>query len=38
VQDEAQVGVHPSSVSHLRGALAAAVSMISTAPKSNGSS
>jgi hypothetical protein len=38
VQDEAQVGVHPSSVSHLRGALAAAVSMTSTAPRSNGSS
>jgi hypothetical protein len=38
VQDEAQVGVHPSLVSHLRGALAAAVSMTSTAPRSNGSS
>lgn len=38
VKDEAQVGVHPSSVSQLRGALAAAVSMTSTAPRSNGSS
>jgi hypothetical protein len=36
-QEEAQVGVHPSSVLHLRGALAAAVSMTSTAPRSNGS-
>jgi hypothetical protein len=38
VQDEAQLGVHPSLVSHLRGVLAAAVSMTSTAPRSNGSS
>jgi hypothetical protein len=37
VQDEAQVGVHPSLVSHLRGVLAAAESMTSTAPRSNGS-
>jgi hypothetical protein len=37
-QDEAQVGVHPSSVLHLRGVLAAAVSMTSTAPRLNGSS
>jgi hypothetical protein len=37
-QEEAQVGEHPSSVAHLRGPLAAAVSMTSTAPRSNGSS
>jgi len=36
-QAEAQVGEHPSSVAHLRGELAAAVSMTSTAPSSNGS-
>ena len=38
VQDESQVGVHPSLVSHLRGPFAAAASMTSTAPRSNGSS
>jgi hypothetical protein len=37
MQEEAQVAAHPSLVSHLRGALAAAVSMTSTAPRSNGS-
>jgi len=37
VQDEAQVGVHPSLVSHLRGVQAASKSMTSTAPRSNGS-
>jgi hypothetical protein len=37
LQEDAQVGEHPSLVSHLRGVLGA-VSMTSTAPKSNGSS
>jgi hypothetical protein len=35
-QADAQVGEHPSSVAHPRGPLAAAVSMTSTAPRSNG--